>query len=298
MRRSIRLAIAGLAGAGIGSVIVADTALHIEQRPAADPREAASLADDTGSTWEPAEVAAADRVTLRGWLFRAGSPNGGAVILLHGLGDTRIGMTAEARFLLEAGYAVLLPDARGHGESGGQVISYGVREAEDVRRWSDWLLARVPGARLYGLGASMGAAVLLQSLAVEPHFRAVVAECPFVNFRQIALHRLHQRSRVPAPLLEPVVLLSFAYARARYGVNLWSVSPAAVVRSTTVPILFIHGTEDTSIPVRHSRVLHALNPATRLWEVAGAAHVSSYPTQPEAYRRHVLDWFSQGDPGA
>ncbi len=293
MRRSIRLAIAGLAGAGIGSVIVTDNALHIGQRPAADPREASQLACETGSTWEPAEVAAADGIPLRGWLFRPAGTNGGAVILLHGVGDNRIGMIAQARFLLEAGYTVLLPDARGHGESGGRVISYGVREADDVRRWADWLLARAPAARLYGLGASMGAAVLLQSLAVEPRFRAVVAECPFANFRQIALHRLHQRSRVPAPLLEPVVALSFAYARARYGLNLWSASPAAVVRATAIPILFIHGMEDTSIPVRHSRELHALNPATQLWEVAAAEHVGSYPAQPEAYRRHVLAWFSQ-----
>ena len=46
-------------------------------------------------------------------------PNGAAAIVLHGVGDTRLGVLGQARFLLDAGYTVLTPDSRGHGASGG-----------------------------------------------------------------------------------------------------------------------------------------------------------------------------------
>lgn len=61
--------------------------------------------------------------------------NGDGVILLHGQAANRANMLGNADLLLRHGYAVLLPDARAHGESGGPIATYGVVEASDVRRW-------------------------------------------------------------------------------------------------------------------------------------------------------------------
>ena len=41
------------------------------------------------------------------------------MLLLHGLGDNRVGMTAYAQLLITHGFIVLIPDARAHGTSGG-----------------------------------------------------------------------------------------------------------------------------------------------------------------------------------
>jgi uncharacterized protein len=105
-------------------------------------------------------------------------------------------MMSHGEFLVRAGYTVLTPDARGHGESGGKIITYGVLEAQDVHLWADWLLAHGV-ERLYGLGESMGAAILLESLAREPRFRSVVAECPFATFEEVARYRMAQTSGAP-----------------------------------------------------------------------------------------------------
>jgi len=48
----------------------------------------------------------------RAWTIRPHHPNGEAVLLLHGLGDNRIGMTGYAQLLVVHAYTVLLPDAR------------------------------------------------------------------------------------------------------------------------------------------------------------------------------------------
>jgi pimeloyl-ACP methyl ester carboxylesterase len=282
---------AGLAGL---SALVAEGALHIWNRADSPDSVAEVLARQTGTAWERARITAADGVPLEAWLFTPRQANGGAVIALHGVGDTRLGMMGHAGFLVRDGFAVLVPDCRGHGASGGTVIGYGVREAEDMHRWADWLMARPGVTRLYGIGQSMGAAILLQTLPREPRFRAMVADCPFDTFEEVAGDRLAQRGAVGRVLAWPVVHLGFWYARARYGLDLSQASPDAAVRRTRVPVLLIHGTRDDNIVPRHSRELHAANPgATRLWLVEGAGHVESLGTAPEEYRREVTAWFSR-----
>lgn len=234
-----------------------------------------------------------DGIPLDGWVFRPARPNGAAAILLHGVADTREGVLDETSFLLRAGYVVLAPDARGHGTSGGGLITYGIREAGDVHCWADWLFANAGVGRLYGLGKSMGAAILLESLAREPRFRAVVAESPFADFREVAYDRMAQRIALPRVFFWPIVDLGMIYGRVRYGVDLDRASPAAAVRATSVPILLIHGTEDGNIPIRHSRELHALNPAaTVLWEVPGGHHVDALATAGPEYVTRVQGWFA------
>jgi hypothetical protein len=113
-----------------------------------------------------------------------------------------------------------------------------------------------------------------------------------VSFQEIAYDRLAQRGRAARIASWPLVNMGFVYARARYGVNLWNASPADAVRASHTPVLLIHGSADDNIPPRHSRELHAANPAaTELWVVPSAGHVASLVTQPEAYQRRVLQWF-------
>jgi len=288
----MRLIIAVLAGLSVTSVVATENALRIPERPRPQPADADALARGTGSTWQSVQVTSDDGVVLEAWLFTPRTPNGSTVLLLHGVADTRTGMLEHARYLLLGGFAVLDPDLRGHGSSGGALTTYGINEAADVQRWSDWLFANRPSERQYGLGESLGAAILLQSLGREPRFRAVVAECPFATFEEVASDRMSQFSGVWRPAFWPVIHTGFLYARVRYGLDLRQASPAAAVRRTNVPILLIHGTSDTHIPLRHSRELHALNPrAIELWEVPGAEHVGAMAIAGDSYVQRVTDWF-------
>jgi len=68
------------------------------------------------------------------------------------------------RLFLRQGYRILLPDSRAHGESGGSVATYGLREGDDIHRWVDWLYGK--GATCVdGFGESMGADLVLESFA-------------------------------------------------------------------------------------------------------------------------------------
>ena len=296
MNKVRRLLMAALLGVTIASVaapiLVTESALRIVGRPPPDPAEADTIAGGGASAWEPARVTASDGVVLDGWLFTPRQPNGSAVILLHGVGDTRGGMYAHAGYLLRAGFTVLDPDCRGHGSSGGSLTTYGIREAGDVHAWVDWLFRNRPIQHLYGLGESMGAAILLQSLPREPRFCAVVAECPFDTFEDVAYYRLERASGLNRWAAWPVVRIGFLYARLVYGVDLRQASATAAVRIATVPILLIHGASDTNIPPIQSQILHAANPnATTLWIVPRAVHISALGAEPREYVRRVTEWF-------
>src|ERR1700735_853437 len=98
---------------------------------------------------ETVEIQGIDGARLRAWYFQPAAGNGGAVIALHGIGASREQASGLAGLFLPSGYTVLAPDLRGHGESGG-IASYGVLEAADVHRWSDWLFGAGAITRLYG----------------------------------------------------------------------------------------------------------------------------------------------------
>ncbi len=249
-----------------------------------------------GAVLQAISVDTRDGVNLRAWFAQPLHRNGDAVILLHGVGDNRQGMVGYAELFLSNGYAVLLPDSRGEGESGGRFVSYGIREAGDVRLWYDWLRAHSEPECVFGMGESMGSAILLQAVKTTP-FCAVVAESSFATFRQIAYIRVgqifHAGRWVGRIALRPAVELAFLYGSLRWGVNLASASPEQAIAGTHIPILLIHGSADRNIPWDQSEEIRSRNPSDVVfWEVPHADHCGAVSVEPEQFRKHVLDWFA------
>lgn len=239
-------------------------------------------------------IQASDGVTLRADWWPEDNRRGAAVMLLHGVSDTRRGMGGHVRFLREAGYAVLSMDARGHGASGGSLISYGVLERRDVTEWAAWLRAQPNVERVYGLGASMGGAILLQSLPLA-RIDAAVAECAFSSFPAVAYHRVGQRvglsERMARWIVWPLVEPALAWVRLRHGLDLRSASAEIGLRDSTTPVLLILGARDTNIPPEHGERLARARPsAVEIWRPAEATHVDALSAAPEEYRRRVLEF--------
>lgn len=208
-----------------------------------------------------------------------------------------MGMIGYAEILVNRDFTVLMPDARAHGASGGAIASFGLLEADDIHRWLSWVQEREHPKCIYGLGESMGAAQLLQSLALEPRFCAAVAESPFASFREIAYDRIgqffHTGSWLGRSVLRPVVEIAFWYSRRKYGFDFEKVSPEVAVATSQVPILLIHGRDDRNIPVRHSRAIALENPNLPLWEVPGADHCGAINVAEEEFERRVVGWFEE-----
>jgi dipeptidyl aminopeptidase/acylaminoacyl peptidase len=287
---SVWIVAAGITLCLAAGIVLCETAIHV-------PKKATPAVSFAGAERREVEITGRDGAVLRAWLFTPEISSGNFIIALHGISDSRAGVMGLARLFAENHYAVLVPDNRGHGESGGDLVTYGLREADDVHRWVDWLVASEHPRNVFGMGESLGAGVLLESLAGEPRFSAVVAECPFANFERVAEDRVTQR--VPGPpllrraLAVPMVWSGFLYARARYGLDFRAASPEAVIGGVSTPILLIHGLEDTNIYPVHSEILAERNPRSiTLWLVPGARHTAAFGAAPAEFQRRVLGWFS------
>lgn len=287
----------------VAGVFIADGALHPARRLLTEnevnaARESARVLD---AELDDASITAADGAVMRAWTIHPRHGNGDAVILLHGAGDNRMGMTGYARLLLGHGFIVLMPDERAHGVSGGAVASYGLVERNDIRQWFDFLTVKDHPRCIFGFGESMGAAQVLQSLAAGTRFCAVAAESPFSNFREIAYDRtgqpFHLGPWVGRTVLRPVVEAAFLRARWKYGLNMDLVSPEDAVAATNVPVLLIHGQIDSNIPIRHSRRIHERNPTSQLWEVPGADHCGALSAAPQEFVRRLVGWFQDAPDG-
>jgi len=294
-----------VACAAIG-ILAAELALHPGRRalgPNAEVRAQAIAARDHAEL-KDVSIAAEDGATLRAWSIRPLHGDRDTVILLHGHTDDRIGMLGNADLLLRHGYSVLLPDARAHGVSGGDLATYGVKEAGDVRLWYDSVAQSDSPRCIDGLGESMGAAQLLASLRTTPGFCAVVAESTFASFREASYDRLGEKLNAGAwagrTLLRPAVEVGLLYARWKYGVDLEQASPQNAVAASSVPVLLIHGLKDTNLPPRHSEMIVAhsssRNPAVVLWEPANAGHCGAAGAEPQEFERRVLGWFASHPP--
>ena len=257
--------------------------------------EAAQMLARTGASQEDFPVRAADGVDLSGWKIRPVSPNGDWVLLYHGVGDNRTGTLAYAEFFLRAGYSVVMMDARAHGSSGGDIATYGWKERYDTVAVTDKLYWTERVRRLYAFGVSMGGALALQSAAVEPRIRDVVAEDPFANLREVSYDYAGLRFSplLGKTLFRPASIAGMSAMAKAGGFNPDDDSPERAVAERPFPVLLICGTRDRTIPCRHAEQIYkAASGPKELWIVQGAEHASALGLDPKEYEERVIHFFS------
>ncbi len=249
---------------------------HVGAPPADLPVEAITIPSASGSR-------------LSAW-FIPGTPRGGAVLLLHGVGANRLQMLARARLFHREGFAVLLFDFQAEGESPGAAITFGHLEAKDARAAFDELRRRAPGERVAVLGESLGgAAAVLADPPLEAD--AMVLEAVYASFDTAVENRIAMYIG-PAAVLAPVLtpLLTWQ-VRPRLGFGTDALRPAARVAALHMPLLIIGGDADLHATLAETKLIYAnANAPKELWVVPGARHQDFYRFAGGVYERRVLEF--------
>jgi pimeloyl-ACP methyl ester carboxylesterase len=194
---------------------------------------------------------------------------------------------------LSRGYGVLLVDVRGHGRSEGPWDATGARAAADLISWVCWL-RETQGQEWVGLwGNSFGATVGLALATQSPcgGLDAMVLDSPVISTNGLYSGLI----RKPAYWLVQSALR-----------RMDNEAVLEMLRTTgvSVPVLLIHGLEDSQVPSWHSQQVYRLiwkpdqPDRVTLWLVPGADHLESLEIVPEFYIQQTLSWFDRWSGGS
>lgn len=264
---------------------------HDDLRPFA-PHDAAMRA---GMDWyraqkrEQVEIVSRDDLRLRGEVLPGGDGKRVA-ILMHGFrGDGCKDFAGVLRTWHELGFTLLIPCQRAHGRSEGRAICYGLRERYDCADWAAWAQARFEPRDMYLVGVSMGAATVMYTSALElpGSVRGIVADCGYTSPRAEFEHVLTCAGSIPRRL--PLAIMR-VMARMALGIDINERVSDALER-TQLPILMIHGADDSFVPARMSleNFSHCQSHA-RMELFPGAAHGMSMNADPERMRALIMDF--------
>jgi pimeloyl-ACP methyl ester carboxylesterase len=166
------------------------------------PRQSPSDLDPSseGVYYDAVSFLSDDGVRLEGWLIPVLEPKlvvkekdkilklkSPGVVLVHDVGSQRHQMLPLVRPLHDAGVVVLVVNLRGCGASGQAGVTFGLREALDVKAAVQTLRSRVyvDDKRIAVVGVGTGASAALLAAAEDPQITALVLDHPALGAQQV-----------------------------------------------------------------------------------------------------------------
>lgn len=229
---------------------------------------------------------------LSGWLIPAEKPKA-VVLLCHGIDSAAHSMLPKAAMLRRHGFTCLLFDFRGTGRSGGEYVTLGYREAEDVLGAVSYLEAQ-PATRdlpILAIGESMGGSAVIRAAATCDRIRAIVSESTYATLGDA----LRQRLKLVGPLAKRVAEHCHQIGAEKYDVDIADVSPERDIGQIGArPVLIIHDNLDVLCTRSETdRLYAAASQPKERWDVPYAPHTFAYLVAPREYERRVVDFLNR-----
>lgn len=206
--------------------------------------------------WIPVTTASGKVEKMHGWWIPAATPNAKVLLYLHGNG-VNIGANAyHADRFHQMGFAVLIIDYRGYGLSEGSFPNEKRVYLDAATAW-DYLVTQrqIQPSNIFIYGHSLGGAIAIDLALQQPKAAGIIIESSFTSTQDVASSRGLFR-------LFPIKLI----LNQRFD----SINK---IKNLQMPALFIHGTDDTIVPVNMSKQLYAAAPEPKqLIIVPNAGH--------------------------
>lgn len=219
----------------------------------------------------------------------------GTAVLVHGFTDNARRMMMFGRVYRDSlHFNIIAPEHQRHGKSEGSSIQMGWLDRLDIERWISVADSLWPSSPIYLHGLSMGGATVMMCSgdSLPPSVRGIIEDCGYTSvWDEFAGEIKNQFHLPPHPLMDVASLL----CQWRYGWNFREASSLEQVRRSTLPMLFIHGENDTFVP---TAMVHPLYEAKtkgykRLWLAPGSEHARSFHDHPQEYFKEMKDFINK-----
>lgn len=266
------------------------------ESPHRDAAEESKAAHWFETAKQPVFLRSEDGLRLHGWLFDPDCADPAPhlyAVCVHGYSGTPAEMAKYAHRFARMGFTVLVPAQRGHELSEGRYIGMGWLERRDLLDWITLITASDPEARILLHGISMGAVTVMMTTGEAELPRNVVAaieDCGYTSVRDQFLYNAKHMYHLPSRWMgAPVVDLMSAICRCVAGYGFREASCVRSLHRTIIPMLFIHGADDTFVdPTFLDRNVAACASIDReRLLVPGAGHALAASTDPESYWKRV-----------
>jgi pimeloyl-ACP methyl ester carboxylesterase len=212
------------------------------------------------------------------WWLPHADKNAPTLLYLHGTFRTMLENLHKINALRAAGFSVLAVDYRGWGLSTSITPSeQTILQDADVA-WSELQRREVRTVQRVIYGHSMGSAVavdLASRLQVDQDYGALILESAFTSFSDLA-----KESGFLARLL-----MVFSHER---------FASIEKIGKVNAPLLMIHGTQDTTIPIQLSEKLFSAAKSPKQWHaIAGGAHSDLDEVGGASYQAALKDFIKQ-----
>ena len=143
-----------------------------------------------------------------------------------------------------------------------------------------------PHHKIAHYGFSMSAAAMLMA---ETDAAAIIADSSYANLENM----IKRQYSLFGPFKFPFVQATNLYTLLFFGMHPRGISPRDAVTGKSIPILIIHGSEDSQIPVENAHSLKEANPASELWIVEGTDHLQAASLRKTAYQKRIRAFLNQ-----
>lgn len=233
-----------------------------------------------------------DGLTLKGKYYECikGAP---IEIMFHGYrGNGERDLSTGVKRAFRCNRNALIVDQRASGNSDGHVITFGIKERHDCVSWTNFVVKEFgDNVKIILTGISMGAATVLMasSMNLPKNVLGVLSDCGYNKPNDI-IKKVVKEMKLPVNIFYPFIKLG---AKIFGNFNLEEFSPYESVKKTKLPIIFIHGGEDSLVPHEMSKKLYDACASTKsLVTIEKAEHGVSYLVDPEKYVNELNNFFS------
>lgn len=192
------------------------------------------------------------------------------------------------------GCAVLYAEQRGQNESGGGYMGFGLTERFDCYRWVKWVEEKTGGKLpVYLGGVSMGAATVLMTAGFElPQcVKGIVADCGYTSPCDIWKYVLEKNMGLNYNVRKKTIN---KLCMKKLKCNADDYSAREAMRVCDVPVLFIHGTDDSFVPIEMTYENYkACKSKKKLFVVPGAEHAMSYFVDKDGYEEALKSFWQE-----